>query len=39
MERLRRSFARTDALHLDPKQTLLSAARDLNATARRAGTV
>jgi DNA polymerase-3 subunit delta' len=39
LERLRRSFARTDALHLDPKQTLLAAARDLNATARRAGTV
>jgi DNA polymerase III subunit delta' len=39
LERLRRSFARTDALHLDPKQTLLAAARDLNATARHAGTV
>lgn len=39
LERLRRSFARTGALHLEPRQTLLSAARDLNATARRAGTV
>ncbi|GAA0579091.1 DNA polymerase III subunit delta' [Rhizomicrobium electricum] len=39
LERLRRTFARTDALHLEPRQTLLSAARDLNATARRAGTV
>lgn len=39
LERIRRSFARTDALHLEPRQTLFSAARDLNATARRAGTV
>jgi DNA polymerase-3 subunit delta' len=39
LERLSRSFARTDALHLDSRQTLFSAARDLNATARRAGTV
>jgi DNA polymerase III subunit delta' len=36
-ERLRRSFARTDALHLDPRQTLLGAARELNAVSRRAG--
>ena len=39
LERLRRSFARTGALHLDPRQTLLSAARDLSATSRRAGLV
>jgi DNA polymerase III subunit delta' len=39
LERLRRSFARSDALHLDPRQTLLSAARELNATARRGGAV
>ena len=39
LERLRRSFARTDVLHLDPRQTLLSAARELNTTARRAGSV
>jgi DNA polymerase-3 subunit delta' len=39
LERLRRSFARTDSLHLDPRQTLLSAARELNTTARRAGSV
>jgi len=37
LESLRRSFARTGALNLDPRQTLLSAARELNATARRAG--
>jgi|WetSurMetagenome_2_1015567.scaffolds.fasta_scaffold206724_2 DNA polymerase III subunit delta' len=36
-ERLRRSFARTDALHLDPRQTLLGAAQALNAVSRRAG--
>jgi DNA polymerase III subunit delta' len=36
-ERLRRSFARTDALHLDPRQTLLGAAHTLNAVNRRAG--
>jgi DNA polymerase III subunit delta' len=39
LDRLSRSFARTSAIHLDPKQTLLSATRDLNATARRAGMV
>lgn len=39
LERLRRSFARTDALHLDPRQTLLSATRELNVTARRSGAV
>ena len=39
LERLRRSFARTDALHLDPRQTLLSAARELNTTTRRTGSV
>ncbi len=39
LEKLRRHFARTDALHLDPRQTLLSTARELNQTARRAGAV
>lgn len=39
LEKLRRHFARTDALHLDPRQTLLSAARELSQTARRAGVV
>jgi DNA polymerase-3 subunit delta' len=39
LERLRRSFARTDALHLDPRQTLLSTARELSTTMRRAGSV
>jgi DNA polymerase-3 subunit delta' len=39
LERIRRSFARTDALHLEPRQTLFGAARDLHATSRRAGTV
>ena len=37
LERLKRHFARTDALHLDAKQTLLSTARDLSSTLRRAG--
>lgn len=37
LEALQRLFARTGALHLEPKQTLFSAARALNATARRAG--
>jgi len=39
LERLRRGFARTNALHLDPRQTLLSAARDLSMTTRRVGPV
>jgi DNA polymerase III subunit delta' len=38
LERLKSSFVRTDALHLEPRQTILSAARALSATARR-GTV
>jgi DNA polymerase III, gamma/tau subunits len=37
LERLRRHFGRSDALHLDPRQTLLGAARELSATTRRAG--
>ncbi len=39
LSRLNNSFARTGALHLDPRQTLLSASRALSATARRAGTI
>ena len=39
LERLRNSFARTDALHLDPRQTILSAANMLKTTVRRAGPV
>jgi DNA polymerase III subunit delta' len=39
LELLRRSFARTDALHLDPRQTLLSAARTMGTSARRVGAV
>jgi len=39
LERLRRSFTRSDALHLDPRQTLFSAARELNTTGKRAGTL
>ena len=39
LEQLNRSFARTDALHLDPRQTLLGAARELGAATRRAGAV
>ncbi len=34
-EKLIGSFARTDALHLEPRQTILSAARALGQTARR----
>ncbi len=37
LERMRRHFGRTDALHLDPRQSLLSTASDLAATSRRAG--
>jgi DNA polymerase-3 subunit delta' len=37
LEQLKRSFLRTDALHLDPRQTLLSAARGISSTARRSG--
>jgi DNA polymerase III subunit delta' len=37
LERLGRNAVRNNALHLDPRQTLLSAAREMNATARRAG--
>jgi DNA polymerase III subunit delta' len=39
LEKLRRNFARTDALHLDPRQTLLSAAREMSSTSRRTGGV
>lgn len=39
LETLRRSFARTSALHLEPRQTLLSAARELESATRRAGSV
>ena len=38
-ERLNASFARSNALHLDPRQTLLSAARAMNDVTRRAGAV
>ncbi|MBV8977487.1 MAG: DNA polymerase III subunit delta' [Alphaproteobacteria bacterium] len=38
-EALNRSFARSTALHLDPRQTVLGAARTLGDAARRAGTV
>jgi hypothetical protein len=33
--RLKENFARSDGLNLEPKQTLLTAARDLERTARR----
>jgi DNA polymerase-3 subunit delta' len=36
-ESLNRNFARSGALHLDPRQTVLGAARTLNGAARRAG--
>src|SRR5262249_8695315 len=35
--RLKDAFARADGLNLDPRQTLLTTARDLSRTARRAG--
>jgi DNA polymerase-3 subunit delta' len=38
-ERLNASFARTGGLHLDPRQTLLTSARAMNDTARRAGAI
>jgi DNA polymerase-3 subunit delta' len=38
-EKLERSFGRTSALHLDPRQTLLSSARTLGDAAQRAGTL
>ena len=34
LENLARSFVRTDALHMDPRQTILSASRALGTTAR-----
>jgi DNA polymerase-3 subunit delta' len=36
LERLNRSFLRTSALHLDPRQTILSADKAISETARRA---
>jgi DNA polymerase-3 subunit delta' len=36
LERLNRSFLRTSALHLDPRQTILSADKAISDTARRA---
>lgn len=39
LSRLEENFARARGLNLEPRQTLLSAARDLAATARRAGTL
>ncbi|HXR94818.1 MAG TPA: DNA polymerase III subunit delta' [Rhizomicrobium sp.] len=37
LTRLEESFARARGLNLEPRQTVLSAARDLSATSRRAG--
>ncbi|MES2254514.1 MAG: DNA polymerase III subunit delta' [Pseudomonadota bacterium] len=39
LTRLEDSFARSRGLNLEPRQTILSAARDMSATARRAGTL
>ncbi len=39
LSRLNESFERSTGLHLDPRQTLLSAARILAQTARRTGAV
>ncbi|MGN6148135.1 MAG: hypothetical protein ACTHPD_06310, partial [Rhizomicrobium sp.] len=36
LEKLNRSFLRTGALHLDPRQTILSADKAISETARRA---
>ncbi|HVU19688.1 MAG TPA: hypothetical protein VHE09_03085, partial [Rhizomicrobium sp.] len=38
-EKLERSFGRTSALYLDPRQTVLSSARTLSDAAQRAGTL
>ena len=38
-EALNRSFTRSTALYLDPRQTVLSASRTLGGAARRAGTI
>jgi DNA polymerase-3 subunit delta' len=39
LTKLNASFARTTALHLEPRQTILSASRALSDTQRRAGTL
>jgi DNA polymerase-3 subunit delta' len=39
LEKLSKNFARTEGLHLDPRQTLLTAARDMSTASRRAGKV
>jgi DNA polymerase III subunit delta' len=39
LARMKDVFSRADGLHLEPKQTLLTTARDLSRTARRAGAV
>jgi DNA polymerase-3 subunit delta' len=39
LAKLNASFGRTDALHLEPRQTLVSAARVIGATAKRAGSL
>ncbi|MGA7676463.1 MAG: DNA polymerase III subunit delta' [Rhizomicrobium sp.] len=39
LEQLSKNFARTDALYLDSRQTLLTAAREMNAASRRVGPV
>jgi DNA polymerase-3 subunit delta' len=39
LARLKDAFARAEGLHLEPRQTLLSTARDLSRTARRAGAI
>ena len=39
LTKLEASFSRAEGLYLEPRQTLLSAARELSQTARRAGTL
>lgn len=39
LERLGKTFARTNALYLDPRQTLLTTVREMGAASRRVGSV
>ncbi len=39
LSRLKDSFVRAEGLHLEPRQTLLTMARDISHTARRAGAI
>ena len=39
LARLKENFARASGLNLEPRQTILTTARDLARTARRAGAI